>query len=328
MYKVKLQGQDSYGFWLDDSSEMMHIPPLVEPSFTLRDTLGCQYVGVQFTNTTLGARARAASHLWDFGDGSTDTAFHATHVYTKSGLYQVTLHVTSDSCTYSYTYPLNIYISPAADPRIRVETEGCAPFQLYATSPKDAEALYNIYILEGDTVQASSFSQVLDTGTYSFKHCVFSRSGCFPCDSHQVRVHPALRSTPGFSCAHEEEGGTRLTWPSSPDAQAYQLTLIVDGTKHTLSTSDTSILIQGEIESVDLALDGWCDERSDRVGYVPPSLSITEEGEQITLHPSPAFPALPALYKARYLSREGWQKVTEGTEDELSHELGASEMDT
>lgn len=46
---------------------------------------------VQFTNTS----ANATAYLWNFGDGSTDTAFQPTHVYQNSGNFNVTLTVSA-----------------------------------------------------------------------------------------------------------------------------------------------------------------------------------------------------------------------------------------
>ena len=44
---------------------------------------------VHFENRSLGGR----SYLWEFGDGSTSTIAHPSHVYKKRGVYQVTLTV-------------------------------------------------------------------------------------------------------------------------------------------------------------------------------------------------------------------------------------------
>ena len=54
--------------------------------------------------------------LWDFADGTTDTAFAPTHVFGTYGVKQVTLHVTSIyGCTDSVTNPVEVFGPPMVD---------------------------------------------------------------------------------------------------------------------------------------------------------------------------------------------------------------------
>lgn len=49
-----------------------------------------------FTNNT------EASYVWDFGDGSTATSFHAEHTFNQSGPYYICLTVSTSNCTNTY----------------------------------------------------------------------------------------------------------------------------------------------------------------------------------------------------------------------------------
>lgn len=59
------------------------------------------YVTGQFTNTSVGGGT--TTYAWDFGDGSTSTEESPLHVYSAAGTYTVTLTVTNDCGTDTYS---------------------------------------------------------------------------------------------------------------------------------------------------------------------------------------------------------------------------------
>lgn len=69
------------------------------------------------------------TYLWNFGDGHTSTAVNPTHEYEEDGLYTVTLTVTNECGTDTYTVVIEIITLPIADfdasPR-----EGCDPLEV------------------------------------------------------------------------------------------------------------------------------------------------------------------------------------------------------
>ena len=71
---AKIVVYDSLSKWLR---------PLPEPDFSYADNNG----GVAFTNNS----QKADSYLWDFADGTTDTAANPTHVFPAQGTYNVKL---------------------------------------------------------------------------------------------------------------------------------------------------------------------------------------------------------------------------------------------
>jgi len=81
-------------------SNSMTLPVnLVHPitaAFTATNTAGndtlCQLMPVTFTNTSVG---NPPTYLWNFGDGTTDTAFLPNHMFTNVGTYTIQLIATN-----------------------------------------------------------------------------------------------------------------------------------------------------------------------------------------------------------------------------------------
>lgn len=85
-YPVTMLVEDTLIGCLDS---ITHVFLLSSPDagFTTDTTAGCVPFTVNFTDTT----ALAASWLWDFGDGSTDTLPNPSHQYTTAGNYDIQL---------------------------------------------------------------------------------------------------------------------------------------------------------------------------------------------------------------------------------------------
>lgn len=86
------------------------VNPLPIISFSADPLMGCAPLQVEFTSYTEGV-----SFGWDFGDGSVSSADDPMHVYSYTGLYDVTLTVTdSNGCSDEITY--NSYIDVTETP--------------------------------------------------------------------------------------------------------------------------------------------------------------------------------------------------------------------
>ncbi|HYG52971.1 MAG TPA: PKD domain-containing protein [Flavobacteriales bacterium] len=83
---------------------------------------------VVFTNTTTGG----VSYLWDFGDGTTSTAFSPSHTYTAFGTYTVTMTATgANGCTATATLTVVFEKYVAASLTLSIlEYSGCVPHTL------------------------------------------------------------------------------------------------------------------------------------------------------------------------------------------------------
>lgn len=98
-----------------------------EIDFTVSDTLSCFPSSFQFVDLS-NPSSNIDSWLWDFGDGATSTLQHPLHLYDSSGIYDVTLTITIDSCVYSLTKPnfLSVFTFPDIDFTLS-DTAACSP---------------------------------------------------------------------------------------------------------------------------------------------------------------------------------------------------------
>ena len=88
------------------------VNPLPVVSFMADNLIGCTPMEIRFTSLGEGD-----TFVWDFGDGSIGSSATPTHVYTNSGLYDVTLTATTvNGCVTSVTYLsyINIMETPIA----------------------------------------------------------------------------------------------------------------------------------------------------------------------------------------------------------------------
>lgn len=95
------------------SSVTVTVNPLPNVVFTGFPTKGCNPHTVNFSTSTPGT-----DYFWKFGDGSTSTSMAPNHLYTKAGLYDIELTVTStDGCVNSKVFSdtIEVFEQPIAD---------------------------------------------------------------------------------------------------------------------------------------------------------------------------------------------------------------------
>jgi PKD repeat protein len=106
-------------------------PPAVSAGFAAaRDA--ADPLTARFIDTSTGA---PTSWLWDFGDGTTSTARHATHRYAAAGEYTVRLTAASATSTHTTTVTQQIPVPVAARPS--------APAPAPAPAPRPPQAAVN-----------------------------------------------------------------------------------------------------------------------------------------------------------------------------------------
>ncbi len=104
---------------------------------------------VDFTNTSVGG----GTYLWDFGDGETSTAEHPVHVYAASGGYTITLTVTNDCGTSTWTEEVEIVIISTELP------EDVRSFHLYP-NPNNGSFYLEMEALPVDEIQIQLYDVV------------------------------------------------------------------------------------------------------------------------------------------------------------------------
>lgn len=114
-YIVKLLLPDSnYCNAPDSITRTLSVAENVRASFTTPST-GCLVYNAVFTNTSLAGE----TWLWDFGDGTTSTAFEPVHTYSAAGTYNVVLIANNpNTCNLSDTsavFTITVFDSPTPD---------------------------------------------------------------------------------------------------------------------------------------------------------------------------------------------------------------------
>ncbi len=86
----------------------------VEPnvSFTRTPSTGLAPAAVAFVDTTAVTPLTASAWSWNFGDGGTSTLENPSHTYTKAGIYDVTLAVTTEQGEVSATQLESVQLRP------------------------------------------------------------------------------------------------------------------------------------------------------------------------------------------------------------------------
>lgn len=96
-------------------------------SFNMSNSQGCVPFNVQFTNTS----QNAVSYIWHFGNGNSSTLFNPVNVYSTSGVFNITLTVTSASgLTHTISQQVTVLSKPVADFYVSQQS-GCQGSQVF-----------------------------------------------------------------------------------------------------------------------------------------------------------------------------------------------------
>jgi gliding motility-associated-like protein len=88
-YTITLTGTN--GFCSDQKSVTIPLEHPLDAEFTVSKDSICNGELITFTNNSIGTPGY--TYGWDFGDGTTDTAFNAVHLYEKDGIYEAKLTI-------------------------------------------------------------------------------------------------------------------------------------------------------------------------------------------------------------------------------------------
>ncbi|NJM93619.1 MAG: PKD domain-containing protein [Cytophagales bacterium] len=170
------------------------LPPVAR--IGLSDTLGCQWVGYQFYDSSAIDSLRfggPARYRWDFGDGQNDTARQPAHLYTRSGKYDVKLLVDNVFCVDSTVRTQAVDILEAPKPGFLADFGKCAPTVLSVTNKSEGQVVSTRYTLStGETFNVPNFSTTLSqSGDYQLKQELLGPTGCITRDSLFFRLAPS-----------------------------------------------------------------------------------------------------------------------------------------
>ena len=159
----------------------------ITTAFDASDTTGCNHFTVTFQDNSTSSGG-IIYRYWDFGDGTTlaGNSAAASHTYSQSGLFDVTLTVSNGYDTASLTKLayIEVFDSPNAQFTISGSNQGCEPFQVQfqdASTPGGAPLYVYFWDFNNGTSSVSPSNQqvtYLSAGNYSPSLLVLDTNGC------------------------------------------------------------------------------------------------------------------------------------------------------
>ncbi len=205
-YSVNLTVTNSDGC-VDDTTVMITVLSSPTAAFMVNPS-SCANDTTFFVDLSTPAMGFLTNWEWTFGDGSSSTFQHPTHVYTSSGIYDITLVVTNSlGCSDTLTQSIIVYPQPVADFNLSPGCMGVPThfFDLSTTSIGQVSSwLWNF----GDPVSGTSDTSTLQNpthtyvfaGVYDVTLIVSNTNGCYDTIVKQVNIHP--NPTVGFNFEH------------------------------------------------------------------------------------------------------------------------------
>ncbi|MFZ1693528.1 MAG: PKD domain-containing protein [Flavobacteriales bacterium] len=179
---------EAFGCGYDSYSQDITVFPAPQPSFTVAPQGTCVGGEFTFTNTTPGI----SGSQWSFGDGSTSTLTSPTHSYATSGVFPVSLTVTSalNGCTATLAQFVNVSITPVAA-FTPTPDNGCIDLQVAFSNQSASASFYQWSFGDGNTSGlAEPFHTYTAAGTYTVTLIAENVNGCSDTISTNVVAHP------------------------------------------------------------------------------------------------------------------------------------------
>lgn len=159
-------------------SAVSHVEVIVmQANFKISSNFGCTGIPLQFTDSS----NYASTWAWDFGDGTTSNLQNPTHAYAAVGNYTVSLTVTYNGCTGSYTQSTPVNVSVPVTPTFSAnDTSDCStPFAVNFTSTAPGAASYSWTFGDGGTSNLQNPSHTYTAnGSFDVSLAVANSAGC------------------------------------------------------------------------------------------------------------------------------------------------------
>lgn len=216
-YTVKLV--NNYNICTDSITRSITVLPPLTADFTSPDTILCANpFTANFQDRSIGA----VSWQWDFGDGTTSTEQHPSHIYSNYGNYTVTLIVTnSGGCAVTVIKSNFIRIQEITIAIPGLPVKGCVPYTMNFNPVVNTLGTVTSYrwdFGDGSTSNAHNPSHTYVTqGTYTVRLIITTSIGCTDTliipDAVKVGTKPVadFSATPRVTCAENAVHFTDLT---------------------------------------------------------------------------------------------------------------------
>ncbi len=194
-YTVKLTIKNTSG--KDSITKTAYITVYANPQvvFNASPTQGCFPLDVKFTNNSKAGSGTISNYLWDFGDGNIDSTVTASHTYTSSGVFDITLKITNSyGCYDALTKSDLIKINDGVNANFGLasldicKTPATAVFQ--DSSDGSGTLSYQWDFGDGATSASPSPSHnYTSSGSYTVLLTVQSAGGCSDTASLPLSIH-------------------------------------------------------------------------------------------------------------------------------------------
>lgn len=188
-YNAKLTITDSKGCVTSATKVIQATKP--NPNFTVSDTSVCINDTVTFNNISTGYTGTLTCY-WNFGDGTTSTAFSPKHTYSNSGNYNIQLIITNSSgCTDSITKVASVKVNrPTALFTLSDTVGACPPLTVNITN-NSIDANSYAWTFGNNTGSSLTNPTAVYTypGNYAVKLIATSSAGCKDSASKNIVVY-------------------------------------------------------------------------------------------------------------------------------------------
>lgn len=223
---------------------MYHIVTVIDvltPIIGVQDT-ACLNEDVQFQDLSITTNGTITGWLWDFGDGSTSNLENPVHAYTTSGVYNVTLDVTtSTGCTNQGSYVVTVFDPPNADFSFTIPCEG-QPTIFTDLSSDPNGTIYSWLWDFGDASPTETIQnpqhQYAVAGTYPVTLDIVSSNGCSATITQDAIIYPSPTASFNFGL---ECGGVPIPLVSTSTGNIANYEWIYGG--NTIATDSSTTYI-------------------------------------------------------------------------------------
>lgn len=178
-------------------TEYVTVYPVPQADFTATPISGCIPLVVQFNNNSIAGTP--ATYFWDFGDGGTSTDPDPVHTYTLTGVYDVTLIITTTSGCIgvdTFVVPGMVTVLPKPVAAFSVSDTTFSIFNPYISVTDLSQNADSCILDFGDgtvTSDCNASHIYWNYGPYTLMQVVFSTDGCPDTAYLSIEVLPENR---------------------------------------------------------------------------------------------------------------------------------------
>ncbi|MGG9972708.1 PKD domain-containing protein [Ferruginibacter sp. SUN002] len=203
IYRIKLV--EFFGGCSDSAFKTVNIATTAKASFSNGNTVSCKApLTVNFTNSSTSAN----TYKWYFGDGDSSTVADPVHIYTKTGVFNVTLIATNSSgCADTIRKTGLVQIVKPKLRMLGLPDSSCAPFTktfAYAEQEIDIWNNYKWDFGDGTTSTLKTPTHTYtDPGVYTVSLSAITTDGCTDTVVMGSAIRVSTKPTPGFDADRE-----------------------------------------------------------------------------------------------------------------------------